>query len=568
MSSWRNFDGSMNNRISRILFFLLLGAVGLLRIWLTEYQPLLALGWVTTDDQLFIVLAKYLLKGEWLGPYNSLTLVKGPFFSMWIAFMYVLGIPLLLSAQILYIASCLVFVYAVKPLLTGRKLLAFLLFFSLLFNPASFDAGQTRVLRDLIYPSLTLLLVACAFGVFFSTYSNSKGVWLWGVGLGIIFGCFWITREEGIWVVPFLVFVFVCAIFLFYRNEGTRSWRSFAKPWLVFILCFAVIINSVSYLNYIHYGVYVKTDLEADSYKAAYGALTRVKPSETIRYVPVTKKTRMRIYKVSPAFRELKGYLEGPMGDLWAWSANGAGRNRDNRNEILGGWFQWAFRDAVSYAGYYSSGKYPDEYYQRVANEINAACDTGLLDCYPRRDSLIPIWHRYYIKYLIPSIFDRMAALIKFEYISIDPIQSIGTEEQIALFKEVTREQVWSPGTNLELSRSDGIRLSLARGILRLYQVLMPWLGIYSIVAYLILLYQFIRRRKYFISVIVLSSLLILTFTRVASLAFLDATSWKLAILAYLHPAHVIWLAFVFLAMVESFGIVRSCCRAKHSSFP
>ncbi len=65
-------------------------------------------------------------------------------------------------------------------------------------------------------------------------------------------------------------------------------------------------------MNYIHYGVYAKTEMDATSFKSAYGALTRVKPAEVIRYVPVTQETRIRIYEVSPSFKELEGYLEVP----------------------------------------------------------------------------------------------------------------------------------------------------------------------------------------------------------------------------------------------------------------
>ena len=43
----------------------------------------------------------------------------------------------------------------------------------------------------------------------------------------------------------------------------------------------------------------------------------------------------------------------------------------------------WALRDAVAAAGYYSSGKFPEEYYLRLAQEIDNACSKGRLDCYP-----------------------------------------------------------------------------------------------------------------------------------------------------------------------------------------
>ncbi len=88
------------------------------------------------------------------------------------------------------------------------------------------------------------------------------------------------------------------------------------------------------------------------------------------------------------------------MGKNWIELGNGAGRNNQNRNEMLGGLFLWAFRDAIAYTGYYSNGKYPDDFYRRIASEVNTACDSGALNCFAKRESMSPVWHWYYMKYL------------------------------------------------------------------------------------------------------------------------------------------------------------------------
>ncbi len=147
-----------------------------------------------------------------------------------------------------------------------------------------------------------------------------------------------------------------------------------------------------------------------------------------------------------------------------------------------------------------------------------------------------------------------MIGLAKFERISVQPVRSIGTEEQILLFRNVTREKIWLPGTELKVSGQDSIRLSLLGAILSIYQSTMPWLGVYSVLAYIMILYQFIRYKKSLVLVIVLSSLLVLVSARVVLLSLIDVTSWQIGILSYLHPAHVVWLAFVFLTILESFS--------------
>ena len=56
-----------------------------IKLWLTRAQPVYAIGGAAHDDRLFLLLAESLIKGEWLGAYNQMTLAKGPFYSIWIA---------------------------------------------------------------------------------------------------------------------------------------------------------------------------------------------------------------------------------------------------------------------------------------------------------------------------------------------------------------------------------------------------------------------------------------------------------------------------------------------------
>ncbi len=48
-------------------------------------QALIANPQFSHDDLLFIRLAQNLAQGQWLGPYDNLTLSKGPFYPLWIA---------------------------------------------------------------------------------------------------------------------------------------------------------------------------------------------------------------------------------------------------------------------------------------------------------------------------------------------------------------------------------------------------------------------------------------------------------------------------------------------------
>ncbi len=405
---------------------------------MTAGQTLSAIG-TPYDDFHYLTQAQYLLHGQWMGPYNALTLIKGPFFPAWIAFAFLARIPLLTSVQFLYALACGLLTVAVKPLLRRGVHLP-ILYGLLLFNPESNAASLTRVLREMITPALTVLVAACALGLLLRRGTERKS-WLWAVGLGSSFAALCLTREEELVVVPFLMFGAAAAAWFAWKRAGGAGLLNGLAPWLIAAAVWAAIVYAVAAENYVRYGIFAKTEFDAPSYQAAYGALARVKPVEFKPYVPVTKETRQRIAKVSPAFREIDPFIEGIPGAYWE-AFSEYQQDDSNRHEILGGWFGWALGDAINSAGYYSNGTYPDAYYRRLAHEVNAACDQRLLDCYPPRSTLMPVWHNSYALDWIPSFGDKLAEVVGFRAIGLDAAPGIGTPEQLALFRELTGDQI------------------------------------------------------------------------------------------------------------------------------
>lgn len=551
----------MKNNIGKTILVLVLPAAATwARLWLSRSQPLYAIGSSLYDDRLFLTQAQSILEGNWLGAYNVLTLVKGPFFPLWAALMNALGLPLLLSGHVLYAFSCFVLTYALHPLIRKPHLSA-LLYLILLFNPAGFDAALTRASREMLYVSLTVLVAACAFGMLIASL-NHRPTWRWGIGLGVSFGCFWLTREEGVWALPFLFLLLAGRLFLFEDREWSfRHFWSTLKHCLIPAAVTIILLNVVNAMNYSRYGVFAKTEMDLGSFKAAYGALTRVKPAKEIQYVPVTRQTRLRLYEVSPSFRELADYFEGPMGrSFWPEQANDHGRGPSNRTEILGGWFMWAFRDAVAKAGYYDRGEYPEEYYLRLADEINQACEAGKLDCLPERATLAPVLHPYHVKYLLPAMLERIRTLAGFTIISVGPVVSRGTPEELLFFHELTHEKILSPHIGSAAfaysaeDRWNRAGISTLQAVLSAYRFLAPIAALLSSAALIVLMVEWIKKRTNTIQVLILASLLVLILTRIALLSLIDAASYKMSVLAYLHPLHPLYLSFAFLAITEVVG--------------
>ncbi len=417
----------------------------LIKLWLVSDQLLWARADFIHDDLLFVRLANHLLQFSWLGPYDNLTLVKGPFYPLWIAFSFLAGIPLLLSQHLLYIAACLVADQALRPIIRPAARLA--LFALLLFNPATSSFPLTCVLRDALYPGLTLLMTAATIGLFVRRRAPVRSLCSWALMAGLATTAFWLTREEGVWMLPFLIPLWVWTLSATIFADW-RDWRKIAimtLPWLLPV----VTVQAVSWVNQAHYGVYAVVEFKTPEFRAAYGALTRVRSQEYKPQIPVPKETRQRIYAQSEAFAELQPFFEQK--GFWTLEGLGFGNHPAGGDEIGGGWFSWALRDAAAAAGYFKSGAQATAFFQRLANEINAACDAQRLDCLEEHASLMPRWRHEYLLPVAEQVVSGFTLLATFKWLSPllpDYAASDGLPAHLALFADLTRERLSAPTLN------------------------------------------------------------------------------------------------------------------------
>ena len=377
-------------------------------LWLANVFSLQLILHATHDDALFLRLASALARGKWLSRYDQLILIKGMGYPAFVALVYRLGLPLLLAQHLLYVLACAVFCYAVRDLLERAGLRA-LLFLMLLFNPTTWLLP--RVIRDHFYMSLTLLLLACAAGALNALRAPLRELAAWTSGAGLALAALWHTREEGLWLVPMWLCWMLCASLAVWQARRERRQRLgliLATP--LFPLACGLLIAT---LNFAVYGTFTTTELTGGAFAAAFGATLRVTQQQPQRYLPMPAETRERLYRVSPAFAELRTFFEGPGGQAWKDFCL-AGLTPCGQ-EFVGGWYLFAFREAVSSRGYYNSAPQAQAYYERLAAEVNRACASGALACGPPRQTVAPPVRREDVTYIIQSWRRAFVFLARFE---------------------------------------------------------------------------------------------------------------------------------------------------------
>ncbi len=239
-------------------------------------------GGALVDDYLYVRIAGYLAHGQWLGPFDQYTLLKGPAYPAFIAAMYRSGVPLKIGEQLTDLLAAAALAASVW-VVTRRGALALVAYIVLALDPANFATYASRATRDGWYSSLSMLLVATVFLASYAALTHVRLPFM--VGVSVLAGgsgaAFWLCREEPLWIGPSILVIvaglplLTLARWWFARPraqlERSRAFRTGGRLALVLGIIGVIVIAAIVQVareNERHYGVATTNDL-------AYGAFAR-----------------------------------------------------------------------------------------------------------------------------------------------------------------------------------------------------------------------------------------------------------------------------------------------------
>jgi len=399
------------------------------RLWLVEAQDFLAT-FTPHDDYLFVRLARHILSGEWLGPYNQLTLVKGPVYPLFIAVVHHMGIPLQLAQHLLYSIFCVLAIVALRPLV--RQQWPFMIvFFFLLFNPFTYlYPASARAFRLGLSMPLVLAFFATLVGLLIRAHLPLKNKIMWSTLLGLVFSLLWYTREEGIWLLPSLTLF--ALYFLVINNDITLITllnRGIVLFWVAII--FLGFKTTFTHLNNTYYGSPLIIELKSPEFQAALGGLMNIEGKGSKRYVPVSKASQAAAFEVSPTFKTLQPYFE----------EGAAG------SQMPSSFYIWVLRDMVRKSGNAESLPQALDFYRKMGEEIQSACDTGALQCLDRKPSIKPIWKFEYNELVPATFWDILLQAVTFRFYTKDEFEYLkwrttAPGDVVRDYRFVTREKL------------------------------------------------------------------------------------------------------------------------------
>lgn len=409
------------------------------------------------DDGWVVSRAEYLLNGQWMGPYDQYTLIKGVFSPMLMAFSYVIGIPYLQFNTLLYCISCVIFLWAISPVLRNRwiQLASFVV---LLFNPITYavQTGQ-RIYRNGISQWQILLIFGAIFAIFLRREKKWQSILGWAILAGTTFWSFVNTREDGIWIYPFVLCAIVVTIVIYCLK--IKSWKS--PKLILFLLPLLIMLlgnGCLKAINYNVYGAALINDRDGGSYADVVRDLYLIEPnpedeekfsSEEYKdqYYNIYTSTMDKAYEVSPTLNSMRTEIDSA---ITAWDAGEALVDGEPyADHIL-----FAIRDGVAAAGYYTSLPETEAVYSQIHQELSQAFQNGSLT--KRGISLSAMTAPFQWKYL-PDILAEFPKsvqyVISFREADCQIITPSGSHEGITRFENISGSfEVSVPSASLSLS--------------------------------------------------------------------------------------------------------------------
>lgn len=354
--------------IRRVGWFLpVLLMMTLARLWMLHGLPIYPLVGAACDDALLVGWALNFFGGKWTGPFSCYIFTKEVGFSAYLAIICRLRIPYILGTNLLYIAGCLILLYAVSHIVKQKWALC-ACYAVMLFHPvmAATQTGQ-RVYRNSFAVALALWVFGCLLNLYFDIGKKPFcRTFIWAVLAAGSLGYLWETKSDTIWLLPFTVAVLLATAFLILKN------RKLLAPLPRFILVTFPILGIIltsHFVDIVNTKVYGASGVTY--YGPAISILTNLDEDGVSDNISLPRKTFQKLCGLSPTLALVQEEIEAEM-DVYDMYDT-----RPEDGNVEDGWLGWALIEGVDKAGYYKDCQTANEFFQKVYQELSAAVDEG-----------------------------------------------------------------------------------------------------------------------------------------------------------------------------------------------
>jgi len=351
-------------------------ALGLLllivcKLILTSQEEMLAFN--RPYDDLWQVRAA--ARAYWGGAYEATKLYHLPVFPLFMELLRIIGMPLRLAFEILYCGAAALLIGALWRFGVPVSL-SILAAAVLIFQPASYQLPNKFGAEILLTP---LMMGAIASSLWWWMLRDRPNSFKYVVFAGIWWALAWNVRKESIVIVPIFAVMLLFAVV----SDRNGKWIKSATA-IALMLCFCLALETtIKTVNWSRWGLFATSVHTAPGFRSAIKSLQSIQPEPYLAFIPVPSEVRLRAYPVSPAFMELKPYLEGDFVRKWAVKSRTFTDTKNVRglseHDVAAGWFYWVFYEAVVASGHGSDPGEADRFLAKIGEEVRGALSDGRL---------------------------------------------------------------------------------------------------------------------------------------------------------------------------------------------
>ena len=561
----RGFLVSFKREISEKLVFCVF-AFGLVvfRAWFSSTIPPY-FGASSWDDAWVVNEASFLLRGEWMGLYDDHTLIKGFFGPSVLAASKACGIPFLWSETVLHVAGCVFFLWIMLRFVHNRTFLLFAFAF-LLFDPLSFSQDTfQRIYRN----GMVLWQLPLAYGGLFMMFRRSREpiqrLAPWALLSGFSLWVFANTREDGIWLVPFVLAAVSLSCIRAWAAGSDRRDRIVRVAACLLPAAILLAGNGIlCAVNWRLYGLPLRNDRDAGNYARVVRDLYLIAPDpidearlsgpdHSGHYHNIGYSTICKAYDASPALASVRPQLDAAF-DAWNAAEGHPGR------DLVADHVLFALRKGVAAAGFYESLPSSEEFYETVHRELSGAFATGKL-ARRRGFSFTPMAAPFRVEFASPAFREWGTALyqtVKFG-LARTVLNESGTTiapGAVPLFERISGNMMPRKDEMAALRPC----IDRANCLTASYSDTMPWFFLLAVAGYIVEAVLLFRRSPrmaelldgWLLATGLLGSILVQT----ACIGYINATTFFSMYYMYLAPS--ILSAMLFVVLVAGLGVAAA----------
>lgn len=485
---------------------------------------------------------------------------------MLLALIYKYRLPFIFVITLLYTISCIIFMIAIRKLIKNKYWFIGI-FALLLFNPIMYSSEIIqRIYRNALIPTFSLLIIGSYIALFLRRNEKNRYLIIWSLLAGISLSTFYYTREDSMWIVPFIIFITVATVVYKLVEEKKINFESISKITFLVIPVLMLIIfgQYIASKNEKYYGLKIKNILSESNFTLALNSIYSVRPNKMIDCVTVTQEKVDRMAAVSPSFETIAPKLHETIGGL------GRLDRYPGDNEIEDGWVLWAIRTAVVGSGYETIEEEQEIYY-KIATELNSAMQQGLLERQHVMPSpLLSPYRKTYTYNILKSILETVKYISTFDELKIsNKLVTTDTDtnlSEVKKFEEISNEKALYTEKallgNVEEQQgyidSLNINNNICNILIKIYSIVGVIIGIIGIINYIVLtgctIKQLLHKKYENIEKwIILSAILGALFTLILGISYNNAATCDSIKYLYLCGTYSLYLAFSGISVYNAF---------------